>query len=433
MEESQVVEPQFSERDVAEAARKKERERASEIRQAGDNYGCPDLAQKYIDNGGSIDQFNQEAIEVIHKTKAIKAEDAKIGLTDKETKRFSLIKLMAALSNPQDARARNAAAFEFDVCQAAADKRQKSPEGVLIPTDVLTRSLSVAVAADGGNLVDTELMAGSFISILQNMSALYQTGATYLTGLNGDIAIPRQTGGASTYWLAESGASTESSATFDQVGLTPKTIAAHTEFSRKLLKQSSLDVEQLVQAELARVIALGLDYAGINGSGASNQPTGVRNISGIGSVVGGTNGLAPTWAHVVQLETAAANANAAVGRLAYLTNTKVRGTLKETEKFSGGGREIWEPGNELNNYPAYASNQVPSNLTKGTSVGVASSIIFGNWADLIIGMWGGLDLLVNPYSKDTTGDIRVTAFQDCDIAARHPESFAVMDDALTTT
>ena len=177
-------------------------------------------------------------------------------------------------------------------------------------------------------------------------------------------------------------------------------------------------------------MALELDRACINGSGAANQPTGILNTAGIGSVAGGTNGLAPTYANIVDLESAVSNANAAIGNLGYLTNAKVRGQLKQTEIFAGtSGSPVWS-GQEVNGYNGYVSNQVPSNLTKGSASGICSAIIYGNFADVLIGMWGGLDLQVNPYALDTSGGVRVTAFQDCDVAVRHPESFAAMLDAL---
>ncbi|MDP3136991.1 MAG: phage major capsid protein, partial [Burkholderiaceae bacterium] len=153
---------------------------------------------------------------------------------------------------------------------------------------------------------------------------------------------------------------------------------------------------------------------------------------------GGTNGLAPTYAHMVDLESAVANANADVGNLAYLTNSKVRGTLRKTQEFaSTNGKPVWTsmPGargvGDVLGYEAVTSNAVPSTLTKGTSSGVCSAIMYGNWADLVIGLWGGLDILLDPYTGATSGTRRVVALQDCDVNARHVASFAAMKDALT--
>jgi len=183
-----------------------------------------------------------------------------------------------------------------------------------------------------------------------------------------------------------------------------------------------------VRRDLATVLALAIDYAALHGSGTSNQPTGVANTSGIGSVAGGANGAAPTWEHIVQLETEVAVDNADIGALAYMTNSRVAGKLKVTPKISGHPTYLLE-GDRLNGRPLYVTNQVRSDLTKGTGTNL-SAIFYGNWSDLLIGTWGALDILVDPYSNSTSGAIRVVVFQDVDIAVRHPESFAVMLDAI---
>jgi len=230
--------------------------------------------------------------------------------------------------------------------------------------------------------------------------------------------------------VAESGAPTESQQAFDQVTMSPKTVGAYTDISRKLLLQSSLDVEALVQQDLATVLGLAIQQAAINGTGASNQPSGLLTLI-TPSVAGGTDGLAPTWAHMVELETDVSVANADVGTLSYLTNAKVRGKLKGTPKVSGQNGFIWEGGDTpVNGYRAAVTNGVPSNLTKGTGTNL-SAVIFGNFADLLIGMWGTLDLMVDPYSNSTSGTVRVVALQDVDVAVRHAESFATMVDAIT--
>jgi len=341
-----------------------------------------------------------------------------------------MTKLLNALSNPNDQNAQRAAAFEFEVSNAACQRMKKETKGAMVPYEVLKRDLNVGTAIDGGNLVATQLLSGSFIDSLENALALRQCGATMLTGLNGNIAIPRQTGGASHFWLAENGVATESSATFDQIAMTPKTVGAFTDISRRLLLQSSLSMESFVQNELALRLALAIDLAGIAGTGSGNQPLGLLNINGLGSVVGGTNGGALSWGKVVDLETRAGAANALVQNMCYLTNAKVRGSLKQTEKASGTAQFVMGEGGDLNGYRAVISNQVPGNLTKGTGTALSANI-FGNFADLIIGMWGGLDLQVDPYTQNTKGAVRVTAFQDVDINIRHPESFSVMKDIIT--
>lgn len=407
-----------------------ERIRVNDLLATGREFGATDLAEKAITEGKNVDDLNRQILER-GGFAATQSESPELGLTEKEIKQFSFAKAMHALANPQDQAAQRNAAFEMEVSSAACEKLRRESRGFFVPHEVLQRDLTVGVAADGGDLVATDLLAGSFIERLENMLAIRQAGATMLTGLNGNIAIPRQTGGATGYWLAENGAPTESNPTFDQVALTPKTVGAFTELSRKLLLQGSIGVEQFIQNELALRLALTMDAAAINGTGASNQPKGILNVTGIGAVAGGTNGAAPTWGNVVDLETAVSQDNALLGNLKYLSNAKVRGKLKQTEKAANTAQFVWD-GNQVNGYDVVTSNQVPSDLVKGTSGAVCSAAIFGNFADLIIGMWGGLDIQVNPYSLDTKGAVRVTAFQDCDISVRHPESFAAMQDILTS-
>jgi HK97 family phage major capsid protein len=257
------------------------------------------------------------------------------------------------------------------------------------------------------------------------------SGESILGGLVGDLAIPKQTGGATGYWLAEGDTATESTPAVGQVPLNPKSVGAYPELTRKLLKQSSIDVETFVRTELASTLALLIDKAGLHGAGG-NEPTGIANTSGIGSVVGGATGAAPTWANIVDLETQVAIDNADIGSLAYVSNAKVRGKLKTTLVNATAGSDMIWPlnSNQVNGYPVYVTNQVRSDLTKSTGTNL-SAIFFGNWADLIVGMWGGLDILVNPYAKDTSGTVRVTALQAVDVAIRHAESFAAMLDAAT--
>lgn len=418
----------------AEAIRSQERQEVQkqvrDLLKVGEQFGERELANQCVNEGKSVDSLRQMILEKRSNDKPVKAESPEVGLTDKETRNYSMTKLLNALANPNDSAAQRAAAFEFEVSSAACAKQKRDTKGAMVPYEVLKRDLNVGTPADGGNLVETSLLSGSFIDSLEKALALRQCGATMLTGLNGNIAIPRQNGGASSFWLGENGAPSESSATFDQIAMTPKTVGAYTEISRKLLQQSSISMESFVQNELALRLALAIDLAGIAGTGTGNQPTGILNYSGVGSVSNGTNGGVPTWGKVIDLETAAGDADALVQNMCYLLNANTRGKLKQTEKASSTAQYIMPSSGELNGYRAVTSNQVAKNLTKGTGTNL-SAMIFGNFADLIIGMWGGLDLQVNPYSLDTTGAVRVTAFQDVDIQLRHPESFAVMNDIIT--
>lgn len=450
-----------------------ERARAREISAIGKKWNMTEQADAAIDANMSVDAFRAKVMADMEQTGRLTvAESPEIGMTERDLQKFSFCRAILAAQDPINAH--KIAPFEYEASRAAQDKRGSSRNGregaLTMPVDVLLRGLQVdadkigaavralfqqqrgnarammqrdlvvGTSTAGGHLVATELLGSSFIELLRNAMVLDALGATFLTNLNGNIAIPRQTGGATTYWVAENGAPTESQQAVDQVTATPKTVGAFTDYSRRLLLQSSIDVEMFVRMDLATQLAIEIERAAINGSGSSNEPTGLLNLSGTGAVAGGTNGAAPTYAHMVALETAVANANAATGRLGYLTNTKVRGKLRTTEEFaSTNGRPVWtsSPGSqglygEVLGYNAYVSNNVPSNLTKGSASGVCSAAAFGNWTELMIFLWGGLDLMFDPYSLSTTGAKRLVALQDCDINARHATSFAVMKDILTT-
>ena len=418
------------ERAATERAHQDATKRAADIIAIGEMFakqGGERKASEALRAGKSVEQFRADMLQHMA-TQPVPTAD--VGLSDKEARAFSFVRAFNALANPGDRKAQEAASFEREASDAVAAKQGRSAQGFFVPTEVQRRDLTVSTATAGGNTVATNLLAASFIDLLRNKLAVTGLGAQFLSGLVGNIAIPRATGGATAYWVAESSAPTESQAAFDQVTMSPKTVGAYSDISRKLLQQSSIDVEGFVRNDLASVLALAIDLAAINGTAAGNQPRGLLATSGIGDVAGGTNGAAPTWANMVELESDIAIANADVGTMGYLTNAKVRGKLKTTSKVSGQNGFVWEDG-MVNGYNAAVSNQVPSNLVKGTSGAVASAIIFGNWSDLIIGQWGTLDLMVDPYSGSTSGTVRVVALQDVDIAVRNAVSFSAMLDALT--
>lgn len=410
--------------------RKQELQRVQSIETLGEAHGEEPLSREFVKSGGSVEDFRGALLD---KIKSRPVPSADIGMSDKESRQFSFVRAINALANPTDRRAQEAAAFEYEASEAAAEKMGRESRGITVPNDVLKRDLTVGTAADGGDTVSTDLLSQNFIDLLRNRTVAF-SAATQLTGLVGNIAIPRHTAAATAFWVAESAALTESQQAFDQVTLSPETVGGFTDISRKLLLQSSIDIEAFVRNDLAMVLGIEIDRVGINGSGTSPEPEGILQTTGIGSVALGTNGDVMTWDSIVNLETEVAIDNADIGSLAYMFNAAGRGSAKRVFIDAGSGERIWDPramDTPVNGYQAFTTNQVPSNLTKGTGTDL-SAIIFGNWADLVYGLWGGLDLLIDPYTASTTGTVRVVAMQDVDVAVRHPESFAAIVDAVTT-
>lgn len=438
--------------DVAERAallketRDSETRRIRSIESLGVQFGQPNLAREYIEQGGDVNEFIDTATAAIRTNPNVNVGTrADVGLTEKETKSFSVCRMMLALSEPNNRAAQEAASFELESSAAAIDMHVKSgaeaPRGMVLPAEVMrssfmgdivalrnagalpsrlmgmARTLTAGTATDGAELVATDLLAGSFIDVLRNASMVMAAGATTLPDLMGNVAIPRKTTGASGGWLATEGADgAESEPQFDQVTLTPKTVAAWLEYTRQLVQQSTPGIEALVRMDLAMGLATTLDTASLYGTGSSGQPTGISLTAGINTPTAFA-GVNPTYAEVIAMESDVATDNALMGSLSYMLRPDMRGVLKSTEKASGTAQFVWEPGNTLNGYSTFVTNQV-----------VAGDVFFGNWSDLLIGMWGGLDMLVDPYSNSKSGKIRVSVFQSMDLAVRHPVSFCFNND-----
>jgi len=422
---------------AGDSGMKAERDRAATILELGSRHNQREYAEQAIRDGASVESFRGSLLDKVS-SKPLATAD--IGLTEKEAKSFSFARAIHALSNPTDARAQRAAAFEFEASVAAAQKEGRASRGLTVPTDVLFQKRDILTGtatntAKGGNLVATDLLAGSFIDVLRAKMVTAQLGATYLTGLQGNVAIPKKTGPSTAAWVAENAAPAESTnfPSFGQVTLSPKTLAGYVDFSRRLMLQSSLDIETLIRNDLASTIAVAMDNAAISGSG-TNRPTGVLNTSGIGSVTLGTNGLAPTWQMVVDLVREVEIDNVDATSAGFLTNAQVKSRLARTARQASGveGNFILQPPfSDLYGYPLTVSQQVPSNLTKGSGTNL-SAMIFGVWSDLLIGQWSGIDLMVDPYTGSSAATVRVTAFHDCDFAVRYPESFAECNEIITT-
>ncbi len=399
---------------IRSKAAEAERSRIAAITALGAKHGLQDLASELIEGGRSVDEaraavldkLDTRAAKVEHRIADEKAND--LGLSEKETKEFSFIRAFNALANPSDKKAWEAAAFEREVSEAAAKKYGKPANGIMVPNEVLRRDLTVGTPTAGGNLVATELLAGSFIDLLRNRMALMQAGITMLSGLQGNISIPRQTAAATAYWVGEGSAPTESQQSIDQVNMSPKTVGAFVDYSRRLLLQSSVDVEAMIRRDLASVIALELDRAGIYGTGSANQPLGLTGTSGIGTQVISTYG---TFAEYIGMETDVASANADAGSLRYIINAAARGALKSTAVVGTEARFVYED-DEINGYPVIVSNQLASN-----------DALFGDFSQFVMGMWSGLDLTVDPYAGATSGNVRIIALQDVDFAVKQPGAF----------
>tara|TARA_B100001248_G_C27398014_1_gene467222 strand:+ start:2984 stop:5695 length:2712 start_codon:yes stop_codon:yes gene_type:complete len=382
---------------------------SKEIMDLAVRHNRRDLADKAIQDGNSVEEFRGILLENIATDKPL--ETAEIGMSKKQVRQFSIMKAINALANPTDRKAQRDAEFEFECSEEASKHYGRTAQGIMLPPEVManwnTRDLN---ASDDAGLIGQDFRPESFIDVLRNSSAVMPL-ATNLNGLSGDVKIPKKTSAASAAFISsEGGASGESEMVIGSVTMTPKTLGVHTDITRQLMLQSSLDVENLVRDDLAKSMAIAIDDGALEGSGSSGNPTGITNTSGI-NTVSLSSAAAPTFAEMVSIETAVAVDNALVGDLAYIINPTNFGTLKTTAKDSGSGLFVAE-NNQVNGYPVVVSNQLTAN-----------NYVFGNFNDLLIGFFGGLDIVVDPFTNSTSGTVRVVALQSVDVAVRHAVSF----------
>ena len=374
-----------------------------------------DLADKAIADGISVEEFRGVLLENISNDVPLETP-SEIGMTKEEVKRFSLVKAIRALANPSDRKAQADAEFEFECSEAAAREYGKDAQGIMLPADVLKNWKRDINSSDDSTLIAQDYKGGDFIDVLRNSSSVMQAGATMLRGLQGNVVIPKKTAASSGGWIATEGnAASESEFTSGSVTMSPKVVGAFTDATRLLLQQSSLDVENLIRDDLTQAIATSIDLGALAGSGSSGQPTGIANTSGINTTTFAAAN--PTWAEIVAMESAVANDNALVGSLGYICRPADYGTLKTTEKASGTAQFVVSPDGSMNGYNVIRSNQVTS-----------GDFYFGNFADLLIGMYGGLDITVDPYALSTSGGVRIVALQTVDVAVRHAVSFCKSSD-----
>ena len=395
----------------------------SEILDIAAKHNQRALADECIRKGMNLAQFRGMLLDKLA-DKPLELND--VDMTPKEERSYSLMRAIRGVASGKFD------GLEREVSEELARVHGKDARGFYVPHSIFKRDILTSSPANGSNLVPTDHLADEFIDALRANLVISGLGARMMSGLKGDVAIPALNAKTSVAFVAENNAPSEGAPTFRQVTMSPKTCVSYVDISRKLMMQSDPSVEQILRQDMTQQFASKIDEVAIEGGGA-NEPTGILGTNGIGSVALGSNGGAITYASLVDLEREVAIDNALAGNLAYLTNPKVVAEMRQTPRQSSGveGNFILNDSNTVLGYNVASTTLVPSDLTKGTSSGVCSAVVFGNFADLMIGMFGGLDILVDPYTGSSTGATRVAMYQDIDVAVRHAESFAAIKDVTT--
>lgn len=385
-------------------------------------HGFGDRATGWLSEGKSVEQVAKEILDMKRSMPLASPAPDVPRLTDKEQRRYSLARAIhrAALAREGSGR------FDGFEAEVSAEIERKLPAtykpqgGFFVPLTIKS-ALDTQTATKGAEAVFKE--QGELIELLRNTAVITRLGATMLTGLSSPIDFPKHTGAMTIYWVGENPAVNvnESDISLGIVTLSPKTCQGTTSYSRQLLAQESIGIENLVRNDFIIGHALGWDRAALHGSGAANEPTGLYNVAGVNAIA---MGGVPTFGKLVDMGTEVAVDNALFGNLGWVTTPGMAGKLMQTLVASAAGSAmIWQGSHlagSMAGFSAIASNQVKADMGVGLD---EHGMIFGNWSDLIIGMWGVVELIVDPYAKKKRGMIEVTSFQMVGMCVRHPESF----------
>jgi HK97 family phage major capsid protein/HK97 family phage prohead protease len=373
--------------------------------------------RSWVDSGADMGQVADDIIQILaERGKSNPQSVTLLGMSKAETRRYSLMRaLRAAINNDW-----KDAGLELEANRELVkrlDKEPRSAKSFFVPLDVMMRDLPssqkrdmTAAGVSGSNyLISTDNMPGNFIDLLRNTSVGLRMGVQRLSGLRGNVTIPKMTAGNTAYWLSdETTQITESQPTIGQLSLAPKNVAALTELSHQLMTQSSPDVENLVLQSIARDIGLAVDVGILRGSGASGQPTGIATTGSIGAFTG--TSLAAAGLLDAQADVAAANA--LYPGCGYVTTPAVAALLMARPELpTTGTTRMWK-GNmsegSIFDFPAMSSAQMSS-----------ATMLFGWWPSVLLAEWGVLELMVNPFSDFTRGLTAVRGWYTCDVGVRY--------------
>lgn len=315
--------------------------------------------------------------------------------------RVSLLDVVAA---QVAGRALTGAAAEY--AQEAERRSGRKPNGVFVPLSVLEKRTNLTTTAP--EIVQTVHRGDQFVGPLRDSLVVRQMGVRVLSDLTGVIEIPKWGSGLTAAWVSENEAIATSDMTFDKVSLSPRHVGAISSWSRQLAQTSNPSIEALLRDDLAFVIGAAVDKAIVSGDGVK-EPQGIIGATGVQ-----TGDVPTTWEELLELEGLLDDIN--VRNAAWYTSPAFLRPLRATLKSDVAGAEYIATRKSIGELPAYTSNAAPD----GTG-------ILGDWSQVILGTWGTLDVLVNPYESAaySRGNVLIRAMMTCDTVLRHPQAFVV--------
>lgn len=321
------------------------------------------------------------------------------------------VSLLEAIRSQVEGRAATGAVAEY----SAEVERRTGQKGVFVPLSAFeARAAQTTTTAAG--IVPTDFRPDLFVAPLRNSLVMRTLGARVLTGLQGNVVIPKQKTSHVAQWIAEGESLAETGMTFDTMTLQPRTVGALTELSQRLIQQSSPAIEQLVRDDMSAVLAEAFDTAMLTGDGVK-QPLGLLNTP----LVQTANLATLTWAGILAMLEKLANVN--VSPSAWLVSPAVATKLRAALKSPTAGAGYLLENGQMAGLPAAVSSVVPLKATKG-------QVILGDFSELFVGVWDSVQILVNPYESAAyaRGGVKVRAMMTADCAVRRPEAFVVASD-----
>ena len=418
-------------------------ERAKEIKEMqalGIKHNLRNFADDCITSGTGLFDFRAKMLDKIE-SKPLDISPDHVDVKPAEERKYSLLRALNASSRGDW----SGAGFEAEMSQEVGHRQSKTPQGFFVPdfawtgnrneTELEKRTvMTVGTNASGGFFAPTDQLGSEFVKALRAKMVLPELGMRVMSGLTSKISIPKVSTGVTAAFVAEDSAVAAVNQVTGQITMSGHTLGCYEDVSRLLLLESDPSIEQIVRDDILSAMADKIESTAIHG-GATNEPDGVISTTGIGNIAGGANGLAPAWAtHIpalvkeVEIDNASINANTC----GFLTNPKVKSKMASTAKVGSSDSVMIlnDPWTQLYGYPLAITTNVKSNLTKGNQ-SLSSALVFGDWSQLMLGMWNTPDVLIDQYTNSTKGTIRIVVLQEIDLAVRHAQSFAACLDLLT--
>ena len=401
---------------------------AAEIMDMAQAHGVTDKAAGWIRQGLSPDQVSREILKAVrtHGPGQPSAESL-AAMPARDKKRYSIHRAIRMQAELMDGKRGRYDGLEAEVHEELTKHRTGADHGgVLVPwrlhDDDQQRVLGTAQPTGGATLVGQQVMP-DMIDLLRNRALVLVAGAKLYPGLQGVVYFNKKTGAPSVTWMEENPPSDapQSEPAYGYVSLSPKTLIGQVQIPRQLLVMSSIDVEADIRNDLAIGHGLALDLGALHGKGTDKQPVGIYGAADVQShPVGGV----PDLADITTMPALVADKNADLGALSWMTTPLMAGVLKRTPLVSGYPVFLWVGTyreGELGGYPARTTNQISKTLGAGSN---EHGLIFGNWNDLLVGMWGNdLEIVVDVVTKAARGQILITSYSMGDTAVRRGESF----------